>query len=105
MPTEVDVSMTIKDLYNVMAMTPYQRQSDLLNNTQFLGYLAFNCGISINQPDIIRTISLWATISTNAIYNNIKDKLTGYNFWKKSQQQLQNRFIDIIAGEFPNLFS
>lgn len=105
LPTEVDVSMTIKDLYNVMAMTPYQRQSDLLNNTQFLGYLAFNCGISINQPDIIRTISLWTTIATNAVYNNIKDKLTGYNFWKKRQQQLQNRFIDIMAGAYPNLFS
>lgn len=104
LPTEVDVSMTIKDLYNVMAMTPYERQSDLLNNTQFLGYLAFNCGISINQPDMIRTISLWSAISTNAIYNNLKDKLTGYNFWKKRQQQLQNKVVDWATGVFPNLF-
>lgn len=100
LPTEVDVSMTIKDLYNVMAMTPYERKSDLLNNTQFLGYLAFNCGISINQPDIVRTSLLWASIDMNATYNSIKDTITGYNFWKKKKQQIQNFLTDMTAGFF-----
>ena len=100
LPTEVDVSMTIKDLYNVMAMTPYNRKTDLLNNTQFLGHMAFNCGISINQPDILRTSLLWASIDINATYNSLRDTITGYNFWKKKKQQIQNLLTDMTAGFF-----
>ena len=92
--------MTIKDLYNVMAMTPYNRKTDLLNNTQFLGYMAFNCGISINQPDIIRTSLLWASIDMNATYNSLRDTITGYNFWKKKKQQIQNLLTNMTAGFF-----
>ena len=48
LPTEVDVDLTIKDLYNVMAMTPQDQSYEFMANTTFLNYMANSCGISIN---------------------------------------------------------
>lgn len=99
LPTEVDVSMTIKDLYTTMAMTPYKRNTDLLNNTQFLGYLAFNCGVAINQPDAYKSVKLYGSIwNTDRYANIIKDTLTGYNFWQRAKQNIQNKITHFWSG-------
>ena len=99
LPTEVDVSMTIKDLYTTMAMTPYKRNTDLLNNTQFLGYLAFNCGVAINQPDAYKSVKLYGSIwNTDRYLNILKDTLTGYNFWQRAKQNIQNKVTHFWSG-------
>lgn len=59
LPSEVDVDMTIKDLYNVMAMTPSDQTTEFLNNTMFLNFLASSCGVSINKPDLERSVDLY----------------------------------------------
>lgn len=100
LPTEVDVSMTIKDLYNTMAMS--KRHTDggtqLINNTQFLSYLAFNCGISINQPDIIKSTMLWGSIFTTSIAQNFLDTITLHNFWKRIRQSFSNKLTGYVSG-------
>lgn len=99
LPTEVDVSMTIKDLYTAMAMTPYKRHADLLNNTQYLSYLAFNCGVALNQPDIYKSVKLYGSVWNMDIYKNIiKDTLTGYNFWRRAKQNVQNKLTAFWRG-------
>ena len=99
LPTEVDVSMTIKDLYTAMAMTPYKRHADLLNNTQYLSYLAFNCGVALNQPDIYKSVKLYGSVWNMDIYKNIiKDTLTGYNFWRRAKQNIQNKLTTFWRG-------
>lgn len=99
LPSEVDVSLTIKDLYNVMAMSEYttgnQRKS-FLNNTTYLNYLANSCGISINKPDIDRSLDLWAMIQKNYW----KDKLTGYTWWQKASQGTMNKLYNMYTGVF-----
>lgn len=99
LPSEVDISMTIKDLYNVMAMSEYttgnQRKS-FLNNTTYLNYLANSCGISINKPDIDRSLDLWAMIQKNYW----KDKLTGYTWWQKASQGTMNKLYNMYTGVF-----
>lgn len=99
LPSEVDISMTIKDLYNVMAMSEYttgnQRKS-FLNNTTYLNYLANSCGISINKPDLDRSLDLWAMIQKNYW----KDKLTGYTWWQKAFQGGMNKLYNIYTGVF-----
>lgn len=99
LPSEVDISMTIKDLYNVMAMSEYttgnQRKS-FLNNTTYLNYLANSCGISINKPDLDRSLDLWAMIQTNYW----KDKLTGYTWWQKASQGGMNKLYNMYTGVF-----
>ena len=99
LPTEVDVSMTIKDLYTAMAMTPYKRHTDLLNNTQYLSYLAFNCGVALNQPDAYKSVKLYGSVWNTDIYKNIiKDTLTGYNFWRRAKQNVQNKLTTFWLG-------
>lgn len=99
LPTEVDVSMTIKDLYTAMAMTPYKRHADLLNNTQYLSYLAFNCGVALNQPDVYKSVKLYGSVWNMDIYKNIiKDTLTGYNFWRRAKQNVQNKLTAFWRG-------
>lgn len=99
LPSEVDVSLTIKDLYNVMAMSEYttgnQRKS-FLNNTTYLNYLANSCGISINKPDLDRSLDLWAMIQKNYW----KDKLTGYTWWQKVSQGGMNKLYNMYTGVF-----
>lgn len=99
LPSEVDISMTIKDLYNVMAMSEYttgnQRKS-FLNNTTYLNYLANSCGISINKPDLDRSLDLWAMIQKNYW----KDKLTGYTWWQKASQGEMNKLYNMYTGVF-----
>lgn len=99
LPSEVDISMTIKDLYNVMAMSEYttgnQRKS-FLNNTTYLNYLANSCGISINKPDLDRSLDLWVMIQKNYW----KDKLTGYTWWQKASQGGMNKLYNMYTGVF-----
>ena len=96
LPSEVDIDLTIKDLYNVMAMTSDQQPTEFLNNTTFLNYLANACGISINKPDIERSIDMWLMIHTN----NWKDRLTGYSFWQHASQGIKNKLYNIYSGYF-----
>lgn len=100
LPSEVDVSMTIKDLYNTMAMSKRQTDggSQLVNNTQFLSYLAFNCGISINQPDIIKSTMLWGAIFTTSIAQNFIDTATLHNYWRSIRQSFSNKIVGYLSG-------
>ena len=96
LPSEVDVDITIKDLYNVMAMTNNNQQTEFLNNTTFLNYLANSCGISINKPDVERSIDMWMMAHSNSW----RDKLTGYQFWQHATQGARNKLYNLYSGFF-----
>lgn len=96
LPSEVDVDISIKDLYNVMAMTPETQTAEFLNNTMFLNYMANACGVSINKPDIERSIDLWAM----GHGNTWKNRLTGYNFWQSTTQGIRNAAYNMYTGIF-----
>ena len=96
LPSEVDVDITIKDLYNTMAMTSDEDTTNFLNNTTFLNYLANACGISINKPDVERSIDLWLMMKTDYW----KEKLTGYTFWQHATQGAKNKLYDLYTGIF-----
>lgn len=99
LPSEVDVSLTIKDLYNTMAMSKRENGSaNLINNSQFLSYLAFNCGVSINQPDIVKSTILWGSIFSTSTKLNFKDTVTLHNFWRKIKQKFSNTLYNYVSG-------
>lgn len=101
LPTEVDVDLSIKDLYNTMAMSNESNgTTQLLNNTQFLSYLAFNCGISVNQPDIIKSAMLWGAVATNSFVNSLKEKVFLYKYWRDLSNAASNKMTDIVSGIF-----
>ena len=58
LPLDVDISFSIKDLYQSLSMTPSDDIVGLSKNVDELDYLANLCGINVNKPDIMRAIEL-----------------------------------------------
>lgn len=97
LPTIVDVTFTIQDLYCAMGMTSTGNmyKGFTLQNVAEMDYIANLCGININTPDNVRMAQFWCTFNiTNRIHdfipnfenrltNAIGNKLLGMynNFW------------------------
>lgn len=71
LPLEVDVSMTIKELYQAMSMTNNNgyNTTTIMDNDALLNYLMNTCGINIANPIMKRYADLYA----NAYDNKITD--------------------------------
>jgi len=97
LPTEVDISMDIKDLYDTFMVT--QSKDDgilagaqkIINNTALMDYLANMCGINISKVDIERSIDIYKDL----ILNNLKDKLV-YDRWLSTKQSLSNLVNNVL---------
>ena len=66
LPTELDVSISLKDMYSVLAIGRAQDASHL-KNTEFLDMVGTLSGININKPDIQRKISVTAMYLSNKL--------------------------------------
>lgn len=99
LPTEVDVSMTIKDLYQAVLTIPSSKHDSwFLNNTTLMDYMANMCGININKPDAKRTLEIWAMLKTNKITNlpnNIS--LTLQNEFTNKLMSMYNGFTNLLG--------
>ena len=85
LPTTVDVSFTIKDLYKTLSISDTKGVLDnnIISNIILMDYVANLCGININKPDIRRMIDFYYT---QGLHNQIKDKLRvdvfgGFDQW------------------------
>lgn len=110
-PTEVEVSFTIKDLYGLLMLTmsnPYgdgenrpgfmstlfaKSGFDILTNTVLMDYISNLCGININQVDIPRSVSLYKQLfwESTGIFEYSKDQYNRLNQWiQEKETQLYN---------------
>lgn len=91
LPMEVDVSMSIKELYNAMSMTDNNGSdlSTIMDNDALLNYLMNICGVNIAEPSIKRYLSLYKTAYKNKftdIFGNFMNEASqtiaqwSYNF-------------------------
>ena len=96
LPTEVDVTMTIKDLYGVLMIDSGENTNWFMNNTCLMDYIATSCGININKPDLSRTLDIYMMLKTNKI-KDIPNKT-----FSKIQQGIDNKLLKLYNG-FPNL--
>lgn len=94
LPTVIEISMGIKDLYNGMFMSKQEIAGDMsiLSNITELDYIANMCGININEPDVRRTVEMYLSLG---FVSNIKDRVQigiwgGLTQW--TNQKLQNIF-------------
>lgn len=85
-PTTVDVSLTITDLYDAMSITPGNNLSfDTLDNTSQMDYLMNLCGINIYKPEFDRLIDLYLTHHMNSylgdavanLFGGLRDTISG----------------------------
>ena len=71
LPTVVDVSISIKELYSTMSIG--QSGTGMEVNTSQMDYLANLCGINIMEPDLRRQFYLWNTLhGPDSIIRQIK---------------------------------
>ena len=77
LPTEVDVNITIKDLYNMLSIVSGTEPKNFVTNNILMDYIANTCGININQMDIQRSLEIYYILTRDRIIdlpNNIMRK-------------------------------
>lgn len=82
-PTEVDVDISIKDLYDLMMISinngdDWKTDVNILSNNSLMDYISNACGININELDITRTLLLYKIIYQGKIqdyFPNIGESL------------------------------
>lgn len=92
-PTSIEVTIDIKDLYQAMSITstsPGKLSYDTMNNTALMDYIANCCGINIYKPETTRLIEMWWV-------NNVENRTTDFfnNIWDNIDQKVQNLVMNI----------
>ena len=77
LPTEIDVNITIKDLYNMLSISPGGEAKNFVTNNILMDYIANTCGININQMDIQRSLHIYHILKSNSI-TDIPNKTNRY---------------------------
>lgn len=92
LPTEVDVTMTIKDLYQMMAISDIGKKNitdkftdmvkgksvkQFVRNTSMIDYLSSMCGVNINKPEINRIFEVYRIFRLNQLKDLPSDVWTG----------------------------
>ena len=70
LPTEVDIQMSLKDLYSLLTISGGGSGEDikaLFKNTCLLDYLSNTCGININKPDYARMVECYVLFAKNKL--------------------------------------
>lgn len=92
LPTEIDVNFQLKDLYQMLTLTKGDDVGWFMNNTALMDYLACNCGININKPEIERTLDIYFMLKTNKI-TDLPNKM-----WSGAQQKISNLMMNAYKG-------
>ena len=95
LPTEVDVDITIKDLYNMLSIVPGTEPKTFVTNSLLMDYIANSCGVNINKIDIARSLDIYRILFTdkfvsipNRIGRKIQDAIDNYGM------ELYNKILD-----------
>lgn len=97
-PTSMTVSISIKDLYQAMSITPTSMGNlkyDTLNNTALMDYIANLCGINIYKPEVTRMVEMWYMNN----FNNRVTDLFKVDIWGNMQQNAQNIITNFFRGK------
>ena len=83
LPTEVDVTIQLKDLYSMFAMTgggkSLKKDVNFFNNTALLDYLCSSCGININKIEASRQLEAYAAFAKNKFTDLFPNMWLGFN--------------------------
>lgn len=67
LPTEIDVDITIKDLYNMLSIVSMKDPKMFVTNSLLMNYIANTCGVNINQLDVQRSIDIYQLLIENKL--------------------------------------
>ena len=111
LPTVVEVSASIKELYTSFAITSSQANStDLgitggflggivtnafMNNNILMDYIANSCGVNINEPDLERDFEMWLSFQfKNKIVDTVDNVFSNLRDW------FGGKVLNIVNGIF-----
>ena len=99
-PTQMDISITIKDLYNELFISGLDKSLGIANNiftnpandsvlkmlknTSMMDYIANTVGLNLNKPEVARNVQLYLMLKGSQIKNWPHTK------WLKFQQNVDN---------------
>lgn len=69
LPSEVDVTVTITDLYSDLSMSPQSSPLLFVNNTSLVEYLATTCGLSLVTPNMRAKMDMTVNAIQNAFFD------------------------------------
>jgi hypothetical protein len=90
LPLEVQVSITIRSLYNSLSVNDQSNYAMFVNNIGLLDFLANFAAINLNEPDISRKLSLFLTSKLNK-FSDIVPNVIGI---------IEDRFVQSIRNAF-----
>ena len=94
LPTEVKVSIDIKDLYKNLAIPNMYNIKEFFNNDNLLSYLMVNCGLDLSNQDLFTKID----VMKNIFLGSIEDKIVG------TISDKYIKFKDIILSHVNTVF-
>lgn len=103
LPTEVDVSVELKDLYKMLTITQKESPGSFVNNIGLMDYIGNMCGININEPDFARSLQIYCMLRGNQLSNLASD------VWRTIEQSILNRSIALqdkltnLLGDIDNI--
>lgn len=99
LPTQVEVSMGVKDLYSALSITSMDNPFgyDTINNTALMDYIGNMCGINIYKPDILRNIDIWYTQN---FWSKVQLQNIGYELWNRCASRYQNTAMSLYNKIF-----
>lgn len=89
LPTEIDVDISIKDLYNMLTIIADSSKGFVTNNI-LMDYIANTCGINYNEMDVTRSLQIYTIL----MKNNITD----------IPMKVYRKFQDVVDTYAMNLF-
>ena len=93
LPTQVNVQLTIKDLYSLITLATGIGNNAITSNPGQMDYIANMCGVNISSPAIVRSFMLWwAVTGPGAILSHIGTTLDGFS------TTIYNRLITKLAS-------
>ena len=89
LPTQAKVSMTIKDLYSQLMMSPANKPFLFLSNQGLIDYLGSMCGMDLTEPNIVLKVQVVRAL----LFSTAKDIIP--NASKKLREDFLNKMKNL----------
>lgn len=84
LPTEMDISLSIKDLYTSMFISNDKDMGQMMNNTCLMDYLSNMAGLNIAKPELTRQLEVFFMLNAGTVVN-YPNKI-----WNEAAQEITN---------------
>lgn len=75
LPTEMEITMSIKDLYSSLSIANTENSALMLSNTGLIDHIGTLCGLNVHKPDISRRLATASALFLNGYKNIIPNKI------------------------------